>query len=232
MIQGARIGILGGTFDPIHVGHVETAIAARRALTLDRVLLMPSGAPPHRHQQPAASRFHRFAMVALAVNGAAPLAASDLEIGESGPSYTFDTLARLHAQGLGASQIFFITGADAFAEIETWRRYPDVLDMAHFVVVSRPGYPATKVSAALPALADRFQDTATAASGSTAISSQLEILVLDARTPEVSSTDIRRRLAAGESIDGLVPDPVKTYIAQHDLYSPHARTSEPGRSLA
>jgi nicotinate-nucleotide adenylyltransferase len=149
-------------------------------------------------------------MTALAVNGQTGLAVSDLEIGGSGPSYTFDTLTRLHATGLTASQIFFITGADAFAEIETWRRYPDVLDMAHFVVVSRPGHPASTVAAALPPL-----------------SSQLEILVVDAKTPDVSSTDIRRRLAAGASIAGLVPEAVRTYIAQHDLYSTPPR---PGNS--
>jgi nicotinate-nucleotide adenylyltransferase len=210
MSKGARIGILGGTFDPVHVGHVETAFAAQRALDLDRVLVMPTGAPPHRHEQPAASRFHRFAMAALAVNGQAGLAVSDLEIGGSGPSYTFDTLTRLHATGLTAAQIFFITGADAFAEIETWKRYPDVLDLAHFVVVSRPGFPASKVSTSLPA-----------------VSSQLEIQVVDARTPDVSSTDIRRRLAAGSSIAGLVPEAVRTYIAQHDLYSAPPR---PGNS--
>jgi len=148
MTSATRIGILGGTFDPVHTGHVDTALAAQRTLDLDQVLVMPSGTPPHRNFPPAASRFHRFAMAALAVTGVRGLMVSDLEIGQTDPCYTFDTLARLHATGLGASAIFFITGADAFEEIETWSRYPQVLEMANFVVVSRPGHPA----AALPSM--------------------------------------------------------------------------------
>src|SRR3954454_3904890 len=120
MTFGARLGILGGTLDPVHVGHVETALAARDALSLDRVLLLPSRVPPHRPHQPHASIFHRFAMAALAVNGLDALEASDAELAMPGPSYTADTLDRFHAEGLAGSQIFFIIGADAFAEIETW----------------------------------------------------------------------------------------------------------------
>lgn len=119
----ARLGILGGTLDPIHLGHLETALAARAALSLDRVIVMPSRIPPHRQHQPIASRYHRFAMAALAVNGLDGLVASDMELCAPGPSYTADTLSRFQAaSGLRASQIFFITGADAFAEIETWHR--------------------------------------------------------------------------------------------------------------
>jgi nicotinate-nucleotide adenylyltransferase len=222
MIQGTRFGILGGTFDPVHVGHIETALAAARALDLDRVLLVPSGTPPHRHQEPAASRFHRFAMTALAVLGREPLAVSDLEIAESGASYTYDSLARLHAAGLTRSQLFFITGADAFAEIDTWSRYPQVLDMAHFVVVSRPEHPVSRLPRALPALAGRMRNVAE--SGAPArvaggVATESEILLVDARTPDVSSTEIRRRAQRGESIHGLVPAAVETYICQHSLYS-------------
>jgi nicotinate-nucleotide adenylyltransferase len=229
MSHGVRIGILGGTFDPVHVGHIETASAAHRALQLDRVLVLPSGSPPHRHIQPVASRFHRFAMTALAVTGLSHLIASDLEIGESGPSYTFDTLARLHARGVERSQIFFITGADAFAEIATWSRYPDVLDMANFAVVSRPGHAAADVVSSMPALAHRMQRAPGHTSGS---SSQVGIVVVDAPTPDVSSSEIRRRIAVGESIDGLLPDVVRTYIVQHGLYSQQNGAHLLGRSLA
>jgi nicotinate-nucleotide adenylyltransferase len=211
MSSGARIGLLGGTLDPIHFGHVETALAARRALALDRVIVLPARVPPHRQLQPSASSYHRFAMTALAVNGVDGLEASDIELCAPGPSYTADTLARFQARtGLAASQIFFITGADAFAEIETWHLYPEVLDLSHFVVVSRPGFPVEMLRQRLPALAPRMTAAADAAFPA--------IFLVDAPTPDVSSTDIRRRRRAGEPLTGLVPAPVEQHIVQHGLY--------------
>jgi nicotinate-nucleotide adenylyltransferase len=221
-----RLGILGGTFDPVHLGHIETARTACAALDLDEVLVVPSGSPPHR-QAPSVSRYHRFAMTALAVTGVERMRISDLEIGEVAASYTYDTLARLRARGLSASQIFFITGADAFAEIATWSRYPQVLDMSHFVVVSRPGHRASELRQSLPALANRM----TAADRRSPPATQPAIFLLDAETPDVSSTDIRRRVANRESIAGLVPDAVGRYIDQHRLYA-RQEMSAIGRSLA
>lgn len=215
MTSAARLGILGGTFDPVHAGHVDTALAARQALALDRVILMTSHIPPHRPVQPVASAYHRFAMAALAVNGVDGLEAWDMELSAPGPTYTADTLARLHAEGLRPSQIFFIAGADAFADIATWSRYPHVLDMAHFVVVSRPGYAVSDLAAKLPALARRMQP----ARRDDGDWENPAIFLLDARTPDVSSTDLRRRFAALESVGGLVPAAVETHIAQHHLYS-------------
>jgi nicotinate-nucleotide adenylyltransferase len=215
MIPAARLGILGGTLDPVHTGHIEAARAARRLLTLERVLLMPSRVPPHRTVQPVASRYHRFAMAALAVQGVDGLEVSDLELCVPGTSYTSDTLARLHALGIGPSQIFFITGADAFAEIETWHRYPEVLDMASFVVVTRPGHDAEALPARLPLLAARMRPLSARA----AASGEPAVFLVNAPTPDVSSTEIRRRLRAGESIAGLVPVAVEAHIRQHRLYS-------------
>jgi nicotinate-nucleotide adenylyltransferase len=221
MNNAARVGILGGTLDPVHVGHLETALAARAALALDRVIILPSRVPPHRPHQPFASRYHRFAMTALAVNGIDGFTASDLELCAPGPSYTADTLERLQATGLHALQIFFITGADAFAEIETWRRYPDVLELSQFVVVSRPGHPASGMRTRLPALADRMM-TAVPGGGRP---DRPAIFLLDAQTPDVSSTEIRRRIASGEPLTGLVPGRVERHIAQHELYSVRTTTS-------
>jgi nicotinate-nucleotide adenylyltransferase len=219
MTSVARIGLLGGTLDPIHLGHVETAAAARRALDLDRVYVMPSHVPPHRSQQPVESGWHRFAMTALAVNGIDGLVASDVELGTPGPSYTADTLTRFRERsGLSPAQIFFITGADAFAEIETWYRYPEVLDLAHFVVVSRPGFPVEPLRDRLPGLAARMTSMRREASRDFT-----EVFLVDAPTPDVSSTGIRKRLAAGEPITGLVPAAVERHIKQHGLY-----TQDPG----
>jgi nicotinate-nucleotide adenylyltransferase len=236
MTSGTRIGILGGTFDPVHVGHLDTAQAAERALALDFVLVMPTGTPPHRSIQPSASRFHRFAMTALAVTGLPGLMVSDLEIGTTEPCYTFDTLARLQATGLQPGQIFFITGADAFAEIETWSRYPQVLEMAQFVVVSRPGHAAPALPSKLPALAARMRNAAAPVSTTVgspgAILPVLEVLLLDAPTRDVSSTEVRRRLESGGSIAGLVPAAVETYIGQHGLYLRRDAGARFGKSLA
>lgn len=214
MTFGQRIGILGGTLDPIHVGHVEAAVAARRAMNLDRVIVLPSRVPPHREHQPLASPYHRFAMAALAVNPIDGMMVSDLELCAPAPSYTADTLTRLQGWGLTASQIFFITGADAFAEIATWRRYPAVLELAQFVVVSRPGDPVATLRGRLPQLADRMREDPAARGhdGSTLI------FLVDASTPDVSSTEIRRRLRDGGTLRGLVPAAVEAHILRHGLY--------------
>ena len=134
------VGVLGGTFDPIHLGHLDVARAAHDALGLERILLMPAHVPPHRHRAPHASAYHRFAMTALAAQDAPYLVADDAELRVDGPSYTAHTLARLATTGYAPSQIVFITGVDAFAEIATWYAYPRVLDAAHFAVVTRPGH--------------------------------------------------------------------------------------------
>jgi nicotinate-nucleotide adenylyltransferase len=196
-----RIGILGGTFDPIHVGHLEMADEACQALDLNRVILLPSRLPPHRSTEPRASAFHRFAMAAMAADERQRLMASDLELQREGPSYTSSTLERLHADGLGPSRLYFILGADAFAEIATWHDYPRLLDLSNFVVISRPGFSVTKLGSR----------TSTADTG---------IFYVVGDTPDISSTEIRRRIGAGESIDGLVPRPVATHIERHRLYGP------------
>src|SRR5262245_61096779 len=128
MTTRLRLGLLGGTFDPIHYGHLDAADAAQHALQLDEVHFIPSHDPPHRPSDPRASGFHRFALVGLALSGHARYRASDLELRRDGPSYTADTLRAMRAEGVSPSQIFFILGADAFAEIATWREFPAVLD--------------------------------------------------------------------------------------------------------
>ncbi len=207
-----RRGLLGGTFDPIHFGHIDVAAAAQQALALDLVEVLPSGVPPHR-RPPVARVDDRLAMVRLALEGRAGLAASDLEIHSAGPSYTAATLDRLAATGLDTRLLFFITGADAFREIATWKDYPGLLDRCHFVAVSRPGCAAPSLPAALPGLAGRMLDAPCL------LPARPSIFLVDAVTAPVSSTEVRRRVASGESIDGLVPAAVATYIRSHGLYA-------------
>jgi nicotinate-nucleotide adenylyltransferase len=230
MRADTRVGLLGGTFDPIHLGHLETASAARRALQLDCVYLLPANVPPHRAQQPAASGHHRFAMTALAINGVDGLRASDIELSTPGPSYTAETLTRFSgATCLAVSQIFFITGADAFAEIETWYRYPDVIDLANFIVVSRPGVLVQSLRERLPALASRMTDLDEKEPGASSQEPEgrnRAIFLVNATTPDVSSSDIRQRLIAHRSITGLVPATVERHIAQHGLYQSQMTTAD------
>ncbi len=202
-----RVAILGGTFDPVHLGHLEAASAARTLLSLDRVMLLPSRTPPHRNIEPRASVYHRFAMTALAANSRDGLEVSDLEVQREGPSYTALTLEGLHEEGIHPSQLFFIIGADAFAEIEAWYDYPRVLSLANFLVVPRPGAPFTR-----PEPIPNPKSLITGASTS--------VSFLDARTPDISSTEVRRRVAGGQAIDGLVPPGVAEHIRRHRLYIP------------
>lgn len=215
-----RIGLLGGTFDPVHIGHLDLGDVAQRALGLTSLDLVTSNVPPHR-PQPSASAFHRFAMVAHAVAERPTWRASDLELRYDAPSFTSRTLHRFHDRGYQPTQLFFIIGADAFAEIASWKDYPNILEAAHFVVVSRPGAPALALPDHLPQLAPRMQTRAI-----DALNSAIPVIFLiDAPTADVSSTAIRGRLASGGTIAGLVPAPVRQHIEQHGLYT----SMTPGR---
>ena len=151
-----RVGILGGTFDPIHFGHMGVAEAAEKALGLTRVYVVTANVPPHR-RQPVASPFQRYAMVVLAVGHRPNWRASDMELRLEGPSYTSDTLGRYNQRGYERQELFFVIGADAFADITTWHDYPRILDAANFAVVSRPGLSVSALAERLPDLAARMK---------------------------------------------------------------------------
>ena len=203
------LGILGGTFDPIHNGHLAAADAAQQSLSLDAITLIPSHVPPHRHDPVGASSEQRYEMAALAAAERQGWSASRIEVNRKGPSYTYDTLVQLGETVSVGSQFFFILGADAFAEIASWSRYPAVLDLAHFVVVSRPGITLDSLRERVPS----------AFSGRP--SAKTRVILVEANTPDISSTDIRRRVRTGQSLRNLVPDPVAQYIATHRLYAGH-----------
>ena len=202
-----KLGILGGTFDPIHFGHIAAATAAQQTLSLDSIVLVPSCIPPHRAQPATASAEDRFAMAQLASSEHPGWSVSRVEIDREGKSYTFDTLIEFGRPG---TQLFFITGADAFAEIASWSRYPAVLDLANFVVVSRPGTTLDSLRERVPSAFSRRSATQSTA--------DTRVILVEAHTPDVSSTDIRHRVRAGQGLSGLVPDVVERYIRTHRLY--------------
>ena len=217
------LGVLGGTFDPIHLGHLAAGDAAQQALSLDSILLVPSRIPPHRGDAVTAGPDDRFAMAKLAARERPGWTASRIELDREGRSYTFDTLIELReslneAPGSAASgsdaQIFFIIGADAFAEIASWSRYPAVLDLAHFVIVSRPGITLDSLRERVPSAFSRPLESARGKQPSP----KTRVILVEAHTPAISSTDIRRRARAGHSLSGYVPETVADYIRDHHLY--------------
>jgi nicotinate-nucleotide adenylyltransferase len=214
MMPDRRLGLLGGTFDPIHFGHLDAADAAVKAIGLDSIQFVPSHDPPHRTFAPSTTVFHRFAMVALAVNARPRYSVSDAELTRPGPSYSADTLRYLHGQGWDRSQLFFILGSDAFAEISTWHEFPAVLDLAHFVVVGRPGTAVDAAIARTPTLRDRIR----ADGRPSGLAGKTEILVVDVETHHASSTTVRLRLSKQQPIDDLVPPAVARHIYSHQLY--------------
>lgn len=206
-----KLGLFGGTFDPIHRGHLDVLHAAQRALALDSIWVIPSHVPPHR-RAPAASAAHRFAMAAIALQQEASVLLSAVEMDAAGPSYTAATLDRLASRGVAVNSACFIIGADAFREIGSWRAFPDVLDRCHFAVVSRPGLEAAALKDALPDLAGRMR------SAGADLPAQPSILLVNAPTAAVSSTSVREAVARGASIADMVAPGVEAYIARHGLY--------------
>lgn len=206
-------GILGGTFDPIHTGHLDVARAAHVALGLDLVVMTPTRTPPHRRA--VASAAHRFAMVALACQKEPWLVVSDEEMAHDAPAYTDATLARWRERGHGAAHLVFITGADAFGGIRSWHNFPGVLDWCHFAVVARPGYPVASLPKLLPELAGRM------VTPESHLPARPSIILVAADTSPVSSSEVRERLAAGHRIEGYLPAPVAEYITKHALYTGH-----------
>jgi nicotinate-nucleotide adenylyltransferase len=209
-------GLVGGTFDPVHLGHLDVAHAAQSALGLDRMVFIPAKQPPHRGT-PAAGAADRLAMLELAIAGQPHWETSSIELDADGPSYTDVTLGRWIARTSAAERdltLCFVVGADAFAGIAQWHRYPALFDRCHFAVVSRPGFSALDAPARLPALARRM----VVAKQQYQTPTEPCIFLIDARTAPVSSTDVRALIDRGASLAGMVPDAVAAYIDAHRLY--------------
>ncbi|WP_091191821.1 nicotinate-nucleotide adenylyltransferase [Formivibrio citricus] len=193
-----RLGIFGGTFDPIHFGHLALARALRETFALPQVRLIPTGLPPHRDAPPVSPQ-QRFELVQLALAGEPGLVADDREIRRSGYCYTIDTLAEIQRENPQAVLVWLI-GGDSFLNLQTWRRWRELLDAGHMVVAARPGFDFS----ALPSdLAEEFAVRTVLASPGTAEKGRISVLP----TPLLpfSSTEIRARIARGEDVAALTP---------------------------
>lgn len=207
------IGLLGGTFDPIHFGHLRTALELHSALKLAEVRLLPCYQPVHR-KIPLASPSHRLAMVRKAVADEPALSVDDCEIQREGPSYTIDTLEILHEQ-LPHTPLCLIMGIDALLGFPSWHRWEDILKLAHLIVAHRPHYqlPSTGIVAAL--LKSRLKHHPTAVNECLAGN----VLLHPVTTLDISATDIRKQFAMDRNPRYLLPDSVYHYIQQHGVYS-------------
>ena len=201
-----RIGLFGGTFDPPHVGHLALAEWAREALSLDRVLFVPAGRPPHKGRARLSPVLHRVAMTRLAIRGNRAFAVSALEVLRDGPSFTVDTLRTLKRREPRA-RIFLLMGADSLAEFHTWRDPEGIVAFATLAVAGRPGSPEPGLAA--------VRGRAAARAG---LRGRPPFAWLRNPGLEVSSSAIRARLSAGRTVRYLGPDAVARYIARHRLY--------------
>ena len=203
-----RIGVMGGTFDPIHHGHLVAAEEARWQFDLERVVFVPTGRPWQKPVgvSPAEDRY-RMTVLATASNPA--FAVSRLEVDHQGPTYTVDTLRRLRAAQPAGTRLFFITGADAVLQILTWKEPDQVLALAEFIAATRPGFDLDRLIGQVPGAAGRVH--------------RMEIPAL-----AISSSDLRTRVARGAPIQYLVPDGVARYIHDHALYQSPAAPEAAG----
>jgi nicotinate-nucleotide adenylyltransferase len=213
--EAGPLGVFGGTFDPIHYGHLRLAETAREALGLTRVRLIPAGQPPHR-ATPGAAGAHRLAMARLAAASNPAFEVDPAEVEAAQASYTILSLERLRAELGPRRPLVLLLGVDAFLGLPTWRRWTELFDFAHLAVANRPGY--SLGGAAMPAaLAE--QVSRRQAAPDTLGAAPAGRLVQFAMTPlAISATDIRARCAAGQSLRYLLPPPVVDYISRHQLY--------------
>ncbi|MEU0156149.1 nicotinate-nucleotide adenylyltransferase [Micromonospora fulviviridis] len=190
-----RIGIMGGTFDPIHHGHLVAASEVADRFGLDEVVFVPTGQPWQKADEPVSSAEDRYLMTVIATASNPRFQVSRVDIDRGGPTYTVDTLRDLHAEYGPKVQLFFITGADALERILSWKDLDEVLELAHFIGVTRPGFE----------LSDKHLPADT-------------VSLVQVPAMAISSTDCRARVARGEPVWYLIPDGVVQYIAKRRLY--------------
>ena len=197
-----KIGLLGGTFDPIHNGHIVVAVETRARLDLAEVLFVPAGQPWLKEDSPILAAEHRVQMIRLAIAEQPYFKLSTMEIDRAGPSYTVDTITELQAQLGAGDEFFFILGWDNLAQLPLWKEPSRLIKMCRLVAVPRPGYSLPNLNsleAAIPGLSRR-------------------LTLLEKPEVDIDATEIRNRVAQGLPIGHLVPEPVDEYIRQHKLY--------------
>lgn len=197
--RSSRIGVLGGTFDPIHIGHLVVADNALQQLELDTMLFVPAGFPPHKQGEVISSQADRKAMIEFAIADRAEFQLSDFDLYREGPSFTFELLERID-RAFAPAALFFVMGADSLRDFSTWSRPEAILEIAQLAVAGRPGVEISdEVLSSVPQLRDRVR-------------------LLDSPLCHISSTALRHRLRRGQTIRYLIPNDVQAYISERQLY--------------
>lgn len=204
-----RLAIMGGTFDPIHYGHLVAAEAARVEFNLDKVLFVPNRHPPHKKNYIVTGAIHRFQMTVLATITNPHFYVSPIELARPSPSYTIDTIHQIREILTAETEIFFISGADAILDILSWKDAEKLMGMCSFIAATRPGYRLEELSQCLGHLQSKYSH---------------KILCVEVPALAISSTDIRRRVAKNRPIKYLVSESVENYIYKYGLYTDAAKT--------
>jgi nicotinate-nucleotide adenylyltransferase len=199
----SKIGIMGGTFDPIHYGHLVAAEVARAEFGLDKVIFIPAGRPPHKQQQGITDPEHRYLMTALAISSNPNFEVSRLEVDKNELTYTIDTVKELQGLYGEDTDIYFITGADAVLELLTWYKIEELLTLCTFIAVTRPGFDRRILEQKIGEISSKYNG---------------EILFIEVPLLAISSTDIRERIRSGKPIKYLLPEAAEEYIGRHGLY--------------
>jgi nicotinate-nucleotide adenylyltransferase len=214
----APLGVIGGTFDPVHFGHLRLAEELGEALKLDEVRWIPAGTPPHRGA-PRVEAAHRLEMVRLAAAGNPRFSVDDREVRRAGPGYTYDTLAAIRAEEGGSRPIVLLRGADAFLEFGTWHRWHEVFGLAHIAVAHRPGFPPESWGDRMPQpLAREYGARLVRQPLATHLRAAGGIAVVPFTALDISATAIRAMIADGASPRYLLPSSVLDYIRTNRLY--------------
>ena len=202
------IGVIGGTFDPIHYGHLAAAEEARVRVDLEKVLFVVAGLPPHKLDEDVTSVEHRLAMVRLAIVSNPFFDISRVDIDRPGPSYSVDTISILQERWGQEAEVFFIMGVDTLVEVPTWHQPERLIGLCHLVAVTRPGFQVDmrQLEASMPGIRSRVQ-------------------MVNMPGLDISSSDLQERVKKGLPIKYQVPEPVESYIAEHELYR-HAAGTE------
>ena len=201
-----KIGIMGGTFNPVHHGHLVTAQEALDQFSLDEVIFIPTGDPPHKIEDLLAHAEDRYLMTVIATSSNSSFFVYRIEIDRKGKSYTIDTVKELRKLLGSNSELYFITGADAILEILTWKNTREIVTLAKFIAATRPGYDLSKIKELKTTLFDSEDEA------------DRRIFIMEIPALAISSTDIRQRIKIGRPVNYLVPEGVNNYILKHGLY--------------